>query len=354
MSPHTRFLAPLLVLSVGLAACGDDDPQISLDSGVVVDLGTRDLGVPADSGVRDLGTPADTGVADLGQPDAAEPDAAEPDASEPDAAEPDASAPDAAETDAAEPDAGEADSGPVDAGCVPSGDEVCDGQDNDCNGQVDDVDEDENGLYDCSRIAIFGGQASVGTTNFISMLEANSTALDRLMTTTTASITEAVLSNYDLVLIDNLVREYTEEEAELFRLWVEAGGGVMSMTGYTGSDTERARANSLLGVLGFNYISGLQSGPVTTFVSHATTSSITSIVFLGGFRVEVLPGPTVSTSTVVARLAAGPVGVAGERGAGRVFSWGDEWIQANSEFTNVNSQVPRFWANILGWLRHWR
>lgn len=335
MQPRSWSFVPLLLLGLGLVACGDDEPPISLDGSVVVDLGPRDLGVPADSGPRDLGGPVDTGVpVDLGTPDASEPDASEPDAGEEDAGEPDA--------------------GPVDAGCTPSGDEVCDGQDNDCNGAVDDVDEDENGLYDCSRIAIFGGTASVGTTSFISMLEANSTTLDRLMTTTTASITEAVLSNYDLVLIDNLVREYTEEEAELFRLWVEAGGGVMSMTGYTGSDTERARANSLLGPLGLNYIAGLLSGPVTTFIPHATTSSITSIVFLGGFRVEVLPGPTVSTSTVVARLPTGPVGVAGERGAGRVFSWGDEWIQSNGEFTNAASQVPRFWANVLAWLRGWR
>ena len=46
------------------------------------------------------------------------------------------------------------------------------------------------------------------------------------MTTTTASITEAVLSNYDLVLIDNLVRAYQARGSgrTLVELCKEASG----------------------------------------------------------------------------------------------------------------------------------
>lgn len=42
--------------------------------------------------------------------------------------------------------------------CVPSGPDeaVCDGLDDDCNGVVDDVDVNADGVYDCLKIALLG------------------------------------------------------------------------------------------------------------------------------------------------------------------------------------------------------
>ncbi len=93
-------LLSMLILLVGLVACGDDDA--TPDTGLA-DVGT-DTGEPEtdagedDAGDEDSGEPEmDAGESDAGESDAGE-DAAEPDAGEPDAAEPDAGEPDAGRT----------------------------------------------------------------------------------------------------------------------------------------------------------------------------------------------------------------------------------------------------------------
>lgn len=322
MPVSTRVLL-LLVLSVSLlSGCGDSAENPLPDSGVVVDLGTPDTG-SMDVGAPDLGTP-DLGTPDLG----------------------------AGDTGMMSPDASEPDTGAADGGCVPSGDEVCDGQDNDCNDLVDDVDQGGDGIYDCSRIALFGNPGSLGSSNFLTWLESNGVTVARIQTDS-STLSVQLLSSYDVVIIDRLVRQYSLDEALLLRTWVEAGGGLMSMTGYTGGAPDIDNPNSLLGELGLGYVPGLRSGPVTMFVPHATTSSLTSVTFSGGFRVEVLPGPLAATSTVVAHLSDGPAAVAAERGSGRVFVWGDEWVQFDSEWSSM-PEIPRFWANVLGWLRRFR
>ena len=320
--------ALLAVLAVAGMACGDSEGPTDADSTDLPDLGARDLGVGRDSGPNDLGS-RDLGSADAGTEDAR-----------------------VVEPDAGLSDLGSMDATSTDAGCTPSGEEVCDGLDNDCNGLFDDVDEGGDGIFDCSRIALFGGPGSLGSSNFLAWLESNGVTIVRLQTDS-SSITEVLLADYDVVILDRLVRDYTAPEAVLLRAWVEAGGALMSMTGYTGGFEDIARPNSLLGELGLEYLAGLRSGPVTDFVPHATTSSLTSITFAGGFRVGVLPGAFAATSTVVARLSDGPAAVAGERGAGRVFVWGDEWVQFDSEWSSM-PEIPRFWANVLGWLRRFR
>lgn len=157
-----------------------------------------------------------------------------------------------------------------------------------------------------------------------------------------------------MVILDRLVKAYTPGDAAVLRAWIEAGGAMVVMSGYTGGASDYDFPNSLLGTLNLRLLNALRSGPVVSFIPHATTTSITSMTFQGGYNVAAVGSSTTSTASIeVARLPSGPVGIAAIRGEGRVFLWGDEWIEFDSEWSSL-PLVPRFWANILSWVTRQR
>src|SRR5207249_1435966 len=107
--------------------------------------------------------------------------------------------------------------------------------------------------------------------------------------------------------------------------------------------------------VGLAYLPGLKSGPVTLFEPHPLTLGLTSVTFEGGFLVTTLPGVHDGLDTAVAHLASGEAGIAQERGedAGRVFVWGDEWIEFDSEWS-IMPEIHMFWVSILGLLEKFR
>jgi len=240
-------------------------------------------------------------------------------------------------------------------GCVPAP-EVCNGRDDDCNGLVDDVDRGHDGITDCLNIVVLGNPGTNPSSDFDSWLRSNGARVDRLLTTTAPRLTPELLAPYNIAIIDWLTREYDASEAAALRAWIEAGGGLVSLTGHFFARTSSVdRPGSLLSVFGVGYVDGILDGPVRDFTPHPTTTGLTALPFVGGFRVAVLsPGDAgPGTSVVVARLPEGAVGVAHEQGAGRVFVWGDEWVEFDSEWRTMPT-VNRFWVNVLGWLSHQR
>lgn len=340
----------LLAAVLCSSACSEDETSNDVGS-PASDVGFADTGV-LDTGARDatiLDSGIDGGATDLGFPDVAVNDAELADTQGPE----DAGSSDAEPVDADDAgDSGAPDLGPTDAGCLATA-EVCDQLDNDCNGLIDDVDVAGDGIYDCLRIALLGTQGANGSSDFEAWLTSNGVVVQRLQTSGTATLTATLLQGYEVIILDRLVRDYDPAEATALRQWVEAGGGLMSLTGYSGSGPDRLRPNGLMAELGLEYLAGLRSGPVTMFTPHATTSSLTSITFAGGYRVGETPAARTSTTTIIASLSDGPAAIVADRGRGRVYVWGDEWVTFDSEWRNL-PEVRIFWINALAWLRHYR
>lgn len=231
--------------------------------------------------------------------------------------------------------------------CMPvSADEqTCDGLDDDCNGFIDDIDVGGDGICDCLAIALIGTSGGLAASQFQQWLIDRGTSADRI---DPPLVDAAVLDAYDVVILDQLTRAYTPAEAAAFDTWVNAGGGLMAMTGHTASPVSAQQwPNGILGPMGLEYQGALLNGPVTDFLPHPTTMGLTSVTFLGGFEVvATIPGQ----SDVVARLPGMiPAAQAQERGMGKVFVWGDEWIEYDSEWVAL-PEITVLWTNIFEWL----
>ncbi len=242
-------------------------------------------------------------------------------------------------------DVGDGETG--DRDCIPVADaeQTCDGIDDDCNGFVDDIDEGGDGICDCLAIGIVGTPGSLASSQFQQWLIDRGSSADRI---DPPSVDAAVLDAYDVVILDQLTREYTAVEAAAFDTWVSAGGGLMSMTGHTASPVSAQDwPNGILGPMGLSYQGALLNGPVTDFEPHPIALGLTSVTFLGGFEV-VADNPAVND--VVGRLPGGVVaGMAQERAAGKIFVWGDEWIEYDSEWESL-PEITQLWVNIFEWI----
>ena len=231
--------------------------------------------------------------------------------------------------------------------CVPVADveQACDGIDDDCNGFIDDVDEGGDGICDCLAIALVGTSGSLASSQFQQWIIDRGSSADRI---DPPLVDAAVLDAYDVVILDQLTREYTPAEAAAFDAWVNAGGGLMALTGHTASPVSAQQwPNGILGPMGLEYQGDLLSGPVTDFVPHPVTFGLTSVTFLGGFEVvATIPG----ISDVIARLPGMvPAAQVQERGLGKVLVWGDEWIEYDSEWSTM-PEITQLWVNIFEWI----
>jgi hypothetical protein len=203
------------------------------------------------------------------------------------------------------------------------------------------------------NIAIFGNPGSNASANFQQWLQKSGTSVQRIQTTTAVPLTADLLKPFDVVVLDWLTRDYSATEAAAFATWVSAGGGVASMTGYDNNTTDDWHANSLLSQLGVAYAGPLRSGPVTDFMTHPITAGLTSVTFSGGYAINDLGG-TATTRTPIAFLADGSggkvnAGIAIQRGAGRAFVWGDEWIEFDSEWSTLPA-IKQLWVQVFRWV----
>ncbi len=220
-------------------------------------------------------------------------------------------------------------------------------------------------LYGCRRIGIMGAPGALASSNFQAWLEMQGAIVTRFQDTAAApELHIEELNTFDLVVVDWLQRLYSMDEANVLTAWVNAGGGLVAMTGHDSGATAD-RQISLLATLGPNYVrvpctAGCGTGEVcdggicvlngpATLLPNATTGdgsggTLPPVTFNGGLPVSV---PASMTSFVpMAQIGTYVVGAAGPIGMGHALLFGDEWIEFDSEWSTMMA-IPTFWANTV-------
>jgi hypothetical protein len=217
-------------------------------------------------------------------------------------------------------------------------------------GLILDLDGGSSDAATCTQlnIGILGNPGANASSNFQQWLISAGTSVQRIQTTAAEPLTAATLQPFDVVILDWLTRDYDATEAATFALWVGAGGGVASMTGYNNTSADW-HANSLLAPLQVAYGGPLLNGPVTSFATHPITAGLTSVTFAGGYEVKDLGGSG-STRTPIAFLPGNvTAGIAVQSGLGHGFVWGDEWIEFDSEWATL-PEIKQLWVQVFGWI----
>lgn len=215
---------------------------------------------------------------------------------------------------------------------------LCDGIDENNNGIVDDVDIGQDGLCDCLRIGFLGDLASDAgnaTGAFEEWLEARSDfavthieANDPLLATSLAAL--------QVVVVGNLAQRvnaggYSEEEVNILSQWVEAGGGVITLAGYTAREDDMSSTAQLLEPMGVGYdyagrgpgVLGVGAPPVLVnqilLPDHPTMDGISTMGVYNAY-------PVTGDGEVILTDGTFDLAMVKGFGEGQVFVFSDEWV----------------------------
>jgi hypothetical protein len=215
---------------------------------------------------------------------------------------------------------------------------ICDGVDDNGNGVIDDVDVGKDGLCDCLKIGFLGSFASdagSATNAFQSWLEARSSVPIKNIGATTP-LTAEVLGDLQVIVVGNLAQRrsaggFMPAEVEAVNQWVQAGGGLMTLTGYTANEQDAQPTVQLLQPSGLGYayqgrgpgILGTGAPPViSTGIVDPMSPIVEGITAIGVYNAY----PVTGDGQVIFREGTNDLAQAKTVGEGRVFAFSDEWI----------------------------
>lgn len=215
---------------------------------------------------------------------------------------------------------------------------ACDGVDENQNEIIDDVDKGKDGLCDCLRIGFLGDFASDAgnqTGAFETWLEERSDVPVAHIRAQDPLTAEA-LASLQVLVIGNMAQRassggYSAAEVQVLADWVQQGGGVMSLAGYTARESDITPTVALLAPLGVSYdyqgrgpgVLGMGAPPVIVRgIADPTHPTMDGIRALGVYNAY----PVTGDGTVIVQDAGLVLAMAKTVGSGRVFAFSDEWI----------------------------
>jgi hypothetical protein len=251
-----------------------------------------------------------------------------------------------------------------------------------------------DGVCVCIKLASWGalgaygaeGGSGEGQDAIVAWLNDNSTG-DADYFLAKPALTAEALAIYDVILIQDVSMwaAFTPDEKAAFEAWVRAGGGVITLNGYSANNNEMANVNDLLSFTGLSYVPASDTANET---QRATKLGVcedcygasvpqegwtTHPIGLNMKQVGAFHGRAVMGGTPVAVEFGSTLGATAEIDLGHVFMFHDEWVTYNSQWTgaglptdcsdqqySANGQcltehpleqytIPQFWYKSLLW-----
>lgn len=216
--------------------------------------------------------------------------------------------------------------------------QLCDGMDDNANGIIDDVDVGKDGLCDCLNIGFLGAFASdagTATGAFETWLEERSN-IPVVTIGPQAPVTAEILEPLQVLVVGNMTERvgagFTPDEVAAIQQWVEqAGNGLITLGGYTATESHMAPTQQLLAPFGVSYdyvgrgsgVLGDGAPPVrvTGIVApeHPSVEGVDAVGVYFGYPVQ-------GDGQVILNQAGFDLAMAKVLGEGRVFVFADEWI----------------------------
>lgn len=246
---------------------------------------------------------------------------------------------------------------------------------------------DMSGKCTCLKLALLGTLTSAAadpdTTAFTSWLASSSDgSAVATNVPTKPNVDAAFLANYDILLVANVNGwSFSSDEKAAVQKWVEDGGGIITLTGFTSTATEAADTSQLISFAGLKYTGTTEAqfaAPKTgetvpvyykggttdlkkcmnwnggTTTQHAQPFITTPIKFspamgslekltlnldyVGAFIGWPIIAPADATVIATDPVTKGNMAVAKEvNGKGRIYAFGDEWVTFSNEWEQTGT-----------------
>ncbi|MFL5307836.1 MAG: hypothetical protein ACJ8F1_21635 [Polyangia bacterium] len=209
--------------------------------------------------------------------------------------------------------------------------------------------------------------------------------------TTRPTLTADFLAQYSVIILASLADDsntgpwwkFSADEIAAFHTWLDNGGGVITLAGYSGDPGETTPLNQLIGFSGVTYSTdgtwGTCADNQTCSCTHSNTLSewnrtdpvvanlATGVTFVGYQNGRSIIAP--SDGHVAATVGGTSNALVGKLvGKGRVLAFGDEWITYTSQWTGAGNpsasdpncagylpqdkyQMAQFWYNMIHWVQ---